>query len=285
MKLYPLLFIDEAAKTAEDAFKAQLIAIDASGNDNTYRKIVLINPSRFLEAFTSVTAEHGKYNPRNYESSYDIIDSLKAKTILDATNRAIIGSIGYSKEADGLYKIDTSAAVDKFGPLAYQMVMYLIKPAWLISDTSLKPASKAVWQKMYELSQEGVYTRKFLGEFANKEYLESRLGIDYDFLRSYDDKVSTNQIPPTEAGFISWLEQKNKITGGKLKPSHFGFLWAYQKVSHDPQIGKLFRDGKQFLSLTRVNEKITIKNLKSVLRDLGSRFFAELYGSEESYTE
>ena len=112
-----------------------------------------------------------------------------------------------------------------------------------------------------------------------------RLGIDYDFLRSYDGKVSTNQIPATEAGFLSWLEQKNKITGGKLNPSHFGYLWAYQKVSHDPQIGKLFRDGKQFLSLTRVNEKITIKNLKSVLRDLGSRFFAELYGSEKSYTE
>ena len=29
----------------------------------------------------------------------------------------------------------------------------------------------------------------------------------------------------------------------------------------------------------------TIKNLKSVLRDLGSRFFQELYGSEKSYTE
>lgn len=282
MKLYPILFLDEAAKTAEDAFKSQLIAVDVSGDSKIFRKIVLINPSRFLNAFISATKEFGKYNPKKF--GYEIIDSLQEKTILDATNRAIIGSVGYSKEEDGLYKIDTSVAVDQFGPLAYQIVMYLIKPAWLMSDTSLKPASKVIWQKMYELSQTGMYTRKFLGEFSYTNHLEHRLGIDYVYLAHYEDKVTTKQIPATEAGFLSWLEGQNKKTGRKLEPSYFGYLWAYQKVSHDPQIGKLFRDGKQFLSLTRVNEKITIKNLKSILRSLGTSLFNQLYGSEASYT-
>ena len=283
MKLYPILFLDEAAKTAEDAFKAQLVAIDASGDSKIYRKIVLINPSRFLEGFTSVTAEHGKYNPRNYRS-YDISKEMKEKTVLDAANRSIIGSIGYSKESDGLYKIDTSAVVDQFGPLAYQMVMYLIKPAYLMSDSSLKPASMTIWQKMYELSEKGVYTRKFLGEIE-LDFLNQRLGLDYDILRRYDNKLSSNQIQPTEAEFLSWLEQQNQEYGLNLKPNRFGYLWAYQKVSHDPKVGKLFQDGKQFLSLTRTSQKISIINLKSLLRDLGSELFNELYGSEASYTE
>lgn len=284
MKLYPLLFIDEAAKTAEDAFKAQLIAIDVSGDNNKYKRIILINPSKFVEAFTSAKKELGKYDPLVYgDKSYR--KSMEDKIVLDATNRGVIGNIAYTMKTDDLYMISTSAAVDQFGPLAYQMVMYLIKPAWLASDTSLKPASKAVWVKMYELSEQGMYVRKFLGEFENPEHLEYHLNIDYFNLANYEKGLSAKQIPATEAGFLSWIQEQNEKLGKELKPSDFGYLWAYQKVSHDPKIGKLFQDGRQFLSLTRVNEKITIKNLKFLLRDLGGSLFAELYGSEASYTE
>ena len=129
-----------------------------------------------------------------------------------------------------------------------------------------------------------MYTRKFLGDFQDINYLLDRTGIDYSDLAKYSDKVSY-EIPQTEEAFLNWLNEKNERTGGNEKPSKYGYLWAYQKASHDPKILKLFQDGKKFLSLTRTNEKVTIKNLKSVLGSLGRNLFDLLYRSEASYRE
>ena len=142
MKLFPLLFLNEAAKTPEQAISEGIAVIKADIWNNS---IILFKVQTIIDAF------------KPHATAIDVL-----KEIHD--NYGIVGLLDYSKKRNdlGLYKVDASAAILDYGPLAYQITMQFIgNDNWLMSDTSLKPASTRVWNKMYEFSNKGF---TFIGE-------------------------------------------------------------------------------------------------------------------------
>ena len=195
-------------------------------------------------------------------------------------SRAVVGYIAYSDSDENLWKIDASSGVASFGPLAYQLVMWQTG-GWLESDTSLKPASQRVWQKMYELSNQGVYKRKWLGEWPQEHLLERmNIGPARTDLAEYHDKIENGEADyEDEQAFLSWLQEHN------LKPETYGWLWAYQLVSHDSNTQSLYEKGKQLIrDLTEIYPQFTEKDLGWLFSDTaGRKFFRRLYGGKASY--
>ena len=267
MKLYPLLY--EAAKGAEDALKKRLVIYGE--NRGTSNTITLFSPFAFSKIIKQIEQEEGLFDPSSHPSLI----------IKKAAKQATIGEISYELLVNnGLAQIATSAAIGGFGPLVYQVVMYLNPDLWLASDYSLKPASEKIWQKMYEFSNQGMYERKFLGEFnEGVRKLLIRARIDrFMLLNGYFKKVLNNEILPTEEVFLNWLKENN------LNPSDFGYLWAYKKSQHDPKIEELFKGGERFIQQAEDVFNMRKEDLKNIITGSGSRLFHALYGSEASYT-
>jgi hypothetical protein len=274
MKLYPILF-NEIAKSASDAFQENLVVILT--NKGMFKKITLVNPSLFIKTIEKAKEKFDNLNTDNEVEKRAIKIFLRD----EASKGSVIGNISYTQEGEDLYSISTSAAVDSYGPLIYQIVMYAIHPSWLMSDTALKPSSKFVWQKMYEYSNSGMYERKFLGEFnlSEPDFLLKRCSIDYSNLTDYREGIELGEIRATEEDFSRWLGRKN------LNPEKFGFLWAYRKTSHEEKIKDLFENGDMFLEQVEKEFNIPIEEFKSIIIAAGSAFFVNLYDSETSYSE
>ena len=254
MKLYPILF--EAARTAGESLSKGIIAI-RTGNYGG-RHISLLSKRRADKALEKVSIVVGSDSP----------EVRKA-----IANDATVASVAYSEQSPGLYAVQTSAGVNKFGPLAYQLVMFDIQPAWLKSDTSLSEDSMGVWQKMYDLSEKGVYERKWVGNFTNGPYIVEAMmeiaqhwhGDDF-FSREGSDWKSTGD----EQSFLKFLaEQEEK---DNADPALFGYFWAYRKTSHEPEIEQLFAAGDEFMS--RVSSPTLSHGVTGGVRDFFSRRYA-----------
>ena len=254
MKLYPILF--EAARTAGESLSKGIIAI-RTGNYGG-RHISLLSKRRADKALEKVSIVVGSDSPR-----------LRKAIANDAT----VASVAYSEQSPGLYAVQTSAGVNKFGPLAYQLVMFDIQPAWLKSDSSLSEDSMSVWQKMYDLSEKGVYERKWVGNFTNGPYIVEAMmeiaqqwhGDDF-FSREGSDWKSTGD----EQSFLKFLaEQEEK---DNADPALFGYFWAYRKTSHEPEIEQLFAAGDEFMS--RVSSPTLSHGVAQGVHDFFSRRYA-----------
>ena len=257
MKLYPILF--EAARTAGESLSKGIIAI-RTGNYGG-RHISLLSKQRAEKALEKVSIVWGSGSPKVRKA---------------IANDATVASVAYSEQSPGLYAVQTSAGVNKFGPLAYQLVMFDIQPAWLKSDTSLSEDSMSVWQKMYDLSEKGVYERKWVGEFENGPYIVEAMmeiaqqwhGDDF-FSREGSDWESTGD----EQSFLKFLaEQEDKDNSD---PALFGYFWAYRKTSHEPEIEQLFAAGDEFMS--RVSNPKSYREVGLGVRDFFSRRYASNY--------
>lgn len=242
MKLYPILF--EAARTAGESLSKGIIAIRTGNYGRGH--ISLLSKQRAEKALQN--------SPR-----------LRKAIANDAT----VASVAYSEQSPGLYAVQTSAGVNKFGPLAYQLVMFDIQPAWLKSDTSLSEDSMSVWQKMYDLSEKGVYERKWVGDFENVYIVKAMMEIaqqwhgDDFFSREGSDWKSTGD----EQSFLKFLaEQEDKDNSD---PALFGYFWAYRKTSHEPEIEQLFAAGDEFMS--RVSSPTLSHGVAGGVRDFFSR--------------
>lgn len=255
MKLYPLLFLNEDMRPGSDALAEGLAAIF----DSNSKRIILFSPSKFKEFVEKAINENGRFTTD---------DILKAA---DPKARIIFGYISYDDILSDLTSVSTSGAISGFGPLMYQLLMYVIKPSWLMSDTSLKPASLKVWQKMYELSEKNVYERTFLRTFSQSSFMSrTDLGDDVAAINAY---LKDSYGDPYEKRFYEWLKANNK------EPKEFGFLWAYRKKDFDGSFGTLLDNGEK-----AVQEILDMFNInKQVISRIGAVFFTNVYGTEKSY--
>ena len=294
MKLYPIIYLNEAAPTATEAIGKDVAAItsddyaDWEMESPSEHSIVLIDVGRAKSIMQpgGRPASAGRHSwaaspwpgIRQRAGGMSESDTYTISKLI--ANRAVVGYVAYSDSDENLWKIDASAGVASFGPLAYQLAMWSTG-GWLESDTSLKPASQRVWQKMYELSEQGVYKRKWLGEW-NESHLSERMHIGPapQDLGEYITKVVHGEIDyEDEQAFLSWLQENN------LKPETYGWLWAYQLVSHDSNTRSLFDKGKQLIKdLREIYPQFTEKDLGWLFSDAaGRKFFRRLYGGKASY--
>jgi hypothetical protein len=261
MKLYPILF--EAARTAAESLSKGIIAIRTATHGVQY--ISLLSKRRAEKALEKTGIVVGGDSP-----------SLSLRLRKAIANDATVASVTYSEQSPGLYAVQTSAGVNKFGPLAYQLVMFDIQPDWLKSDTSLSSDSLNVWQKMYDLSEKGVYERNWVGNFADGLYIVAAMmeiarqwhGDDF-FSREGSAWDGTGD----EQSFLKFLaEQEDKDNSD---PALFGYFWAYRKTSHEPEIEQLFAAGDEFMS--RISNPKSYRQVGLGVRDFFSRRYASNY--------
>lgn len=223
MKLEQFLY--EAAQTVEGSLSKGIAAVKLDG------VVVLFSARRVMEAFQRFAAKEHKGD------SYYLISKLSSKL----ANDAVVGHVSYSSFSDPT-EVASSSGVNKFGPLAYQLVMYRIHPRWLRSDTSLTEGdgsggSQNIWNKMYELSNQGIYERRWLGSFyknPSRFLKEAKMvnGSVEEMLSGYEPEKD-----PSEEGFLSYIEKQG------YDPKFFGHFWAYRLRSPDPKIEELFAAG------------------------------------------
>jgi len=254
MKLYSILF--EAAQTAAESLSNGIIAIRTGNYGN--RHISLLSKRRAEKALEKASVVIGS-------------DSSRLRKAI--ANDATVASVAYSEQSPGLYAVQTSAGVNKFGPLAYQLVMFDIQPAWLKSDTSLSEDSMSVWQKMYDLSEKGVYERKWVGDFADGLYIiYAMMGIARQWLG--DDFFSREDSgwdgTGDEQSFLKFLAEKEEQD--YADPALFGYFWAYRKTSHEPEIEQLFAAGDEFMS--NISSPTAPREVVLGVRDFFSRRYS-----------
>ena len=283
MKLYPLIYTNEAARTATDALDKGIAAISKQdyGSEDEYddrHQVVLVSIDRAVSVLR--TLEKNRWPPTEETDPGESaeIGQRMARSVL--AKRAIVGTVEYSLQDVGLFKVNISAGVAGFGPLAYQLVMYETGE-WLMSDESLKPASQKVWQKMYELSNKGVYQRKWLGSWESN-YVLDRIHIgDSRDLQEYSDKLSYNEVEESdEQSFLDFLQDRN------MKPEKYGWLWAYQQTSHDPKIKDMYKKGQELIQfLVEKYPSFSEADMADTFIKAANNFFRRLYGGPASYSE
>jgi len=256
MKLYPLLYINEAAKTPAQATSEGVAVISANMWGDT---IVLFNVKTLTNAFAL-----------GHDLS-QVVDIISNKD-------GIVGLIDFDNEDFDLYKVNASAGILDYGPLAYQIVMQHIGIRnWLMSDTSLKPASKHVWKKMYEFSNKGIYERKWLADW-NFDLLVNRADIEQDLEKYIQDVTDNNVGYENEEDFFDWLE----VHG--LKPEDYGFLWAYN-LSSPINVKPLYVKGKETIENIAQENEYSTETIVETIAKAAKAFWDKMYDSEASYSE
>lgn len=203
MKLYPILY--EAAQSVEGSLGKGIAAFALPGG------VALVSTRRVLESLRGRIKKSGVpsyLKPKNPTSPEEDIDDRMAEDDDDwdertnfeekladsLSNNAVVGSVTYHSAGTNAYKVDTSSGVNKFGPLAYQLVMFVIQPAWLKSDSSLKEGSQGVWNKMY---QRGDVEKKWVGSFGGSP------AVSYDNLESSIVSIPRNEKPANDGVTIT----------------------------------------------------------------------------------
>jgi len=225
MKLYNILFLNESQIFASQAYKKGfvIIAIDATDDGLNKAGFILLNKNRIKD-------ENGK---------------LKAE---DKGEGIVYGSLDIVEGSDSGFMQTTSAdAIHGYGPLLYQTAMYYIEPNWLESHESLTDSSYDVWNKMYELSEKGVYIRKYIG---NNEYRHECANVLHS--------SPSEEEAATEESFLAFL------TSEKIEPEKVGCYWAYKKTSHEPEIAVMLKEGKELAEsigeITKQDPKVILFN-------------------------
>ena len=268
LKLTQILF-QEAAQSVEGSLSKGMAAVKSEN------EVTLFSTRRVMSQFQrmqKVFAERG-----------EVDDYIRTNLSIKLAGDAVVGQVSYGNNGPDLCSVNSSSGVNKFGPLAYQLVMYRINPRWLRSDESLttgeddRGGSQDVWNKMYQLSKKGVYERRWLGSFFSDDDIiairklrnaKTVNGPTDEDLTDYDPREDTS-----EKAFLDFLGEKG------YQPSDFGHFWAYRLQTPDPKIQELFDAGdrlKAEIAALKIRG-ISPFDIREILERASDRFFGRRY--------
>lgn len=255
MELYPLLYTNEAARTAEEALDKRIAALKVQHFGKS--RVILFHKGRAFEAITKAS--------NTTDGMWGANHALE--------QRAFVGTVGYVPQINEryLYKVTTSAGVSKFGPLTYQITMFAIKPYWLKSDESLsegKHGSSNVWNQMYARPE--TYERKWLGDFETGTKMLSNAMIAVDEHYGLFEEYRRSEEIKSEESVKKFLEDHNKNI------TEFGHFYAYRIINPDPKIQDMFNAGETFLDDLE-NLGFDAVKVKKLLDFSSQSFFARRY--------
>lgn len=270
LKLTQILF-QEAAQSVEGSLGKGMAAVKSEN------EVTLFSTRRVMSQFQRMQKTVDGVGGIEYQD----ITNLSIKLAGDA----VVGQVSYGNNGPDLCSVNSSSGVNKFGPLAYQLVMYRINPRWLRSDESLTTGeddsrmggSQDVWNKMYQLSKKGVYERRWLGSFFSDDDIiairklrnaKTVNGPTDEDLTDYDPREDTS-----EKAFLDFLGEKG------YQPSDFGHFWAYRLQTPDPKIQELFDAGdrlKAEIAALKIRG-ISPFDIREILERASSGFFTRRY--------
>ena len=273
LKLTQILF-QESAQSVEGSLGKGIAAV------NSDREVTLFSTRRVMSQFQRMQKTVDGVGGGSGNDAWRN-DRLAIKLAGDA----VVGQVSYGNNGPDLCSVSSSSGVNKFGPLAYQLVMYRIKPRWLRSDESLTTGeddsrmggSQDVWNKMYQLSKKGVYERRWLGSFFSDDdiiairKLRNAKGVNGptdDALADYDPREDTS-----EKAFLDFLGDEG------FEASGFGHFWAYRLQTPDPKIQELFDAGdrlKAEIAALKIRGMAPF-DIRETLEKASSGFFARRY--------
>ena len=251
MKLYPILYF-EAARTVADSLEKNIAA--RLLYDDT---VVLFSIPQMNEIISNAMKS----------PLYNIdFEAWKKRAIESLSNSAIVATVSFELITSGLYQVSTSAGIDRFGPLAYQLVMQEIKKtnSWLKSDASVSSKAHNVWNKMYAFSD--LYERKWIGDF-NSLYIKTALRTHA--IKNYDP----SKHGTTEAEVATFLGGTGPNSQEIFK--NYGNLFAYRLINDIADYKKLYDKGEMFFSEIGKYD-ISEKDFKHIFDKASSRFFSRL---------
>ena len=273
LKLTQILF-QEAAQSVEGSLGKGIAAV------NSDREVTLFSTRRVMSQFQRMQKTVDGVGGGSGNDAWRN-DRLAIKLAGDA----VVGQVSYGNNGPDLCSVSSSSGVNKFGPLAYQLVMYRIKPRWLRSDESLTTGeddsrmggSQSIWNNMYQLSKKGVYERRWLGSFFSDDdiiairKLRNAKGVNGptdDALADYDPREDTS-----EKAFLDFLGDEG------FEASGFGHFWAYRLQTPDPKIQELFDAGdrlKAEIAALKIRG-ISPFDIREILERASDRFFGRRY--------
>jgi len=186
MKLYPLLFLNEAQVFASEAYKQGYVLVET--NFDSKITLVLINKNQIKDA---------------------------AGNLRQTGDGIVQGYISFMPPEEGdVAEVRATSAIQGWGPLLYQAAMKKISPNWLASDTNLSEDANEVWNKMYQLTS--LYIRKYIGNMSSDRYeccasVLNSIPSDDELLTEQDflNFLQTQNIPPENAGCFWAYKKKN----------------------------------------------------------------------------
>ena len=273
LKLTQILF-QEAAQSIEGSLGKGIAAV------NSDREVTLFSTRRVMSQFQRMQKTVDGVGGGSGNDAW-----RNGRLAIKLAGDAVVGQVSYGNNGPDLCSVSSSSGVNKFGPLAYQLVMYRIKPRWLRSDESLTTGeddshtggSQSVWNNMYYLSKKGVYERRWLGSFFSEDdiiairKLRNAKGVNGfidDSLDDYDPREDTS-----EKAFLDFLREKD------MEPTDFGHFWAYQLQTPDPKIQELFDAGdrlKAEIAALKIRGMAPF-DIQATLEEASSEFFGRRY--------
>jgi len=315
MKLYPLLFLNEAAKTSKEALKAGLgLYVSKTSEELIF---VLFSPQRCNEVIESYHKRHkgtlGKvkkevpkplsppagfstepvdprippWKTREEGEEYLRQQGLKeARDSKDARldwleaqlgNRAVVGSVTATwkdtNERDDLWRVNTSSAVQKYGPMIYDLVMASVYPEYIRSDFSLTADSRRVWNVMYTRPD---VEHSWVGNWGVYEVINSWnvAGMsEQDNIHDFLNKIKS-ETPITEKefnnNFVNKLDSENKE---KIGPFYaYRFSGGRSRAS-----AKLIEAGNAAIEELANSFRVSTQEIEMVLEAASGIQFNRLY--------
>ena len=273
LKLTQILF-QEAAQSVEGSLGKGIAAV------NSDREVTLFSTRRVMSQFQRMQKTVDGVGGGSGNDAW-----RNGRLAIKLAGDAVVGQVSYGNNGPDLCSVSSSSGVNKFGPLAYQLVMYRIKPRWLRSDESLTTGeddshtggSQDVWNKMYQLSKKGVYERRWLGSFFSEDdiiairKLRNAKGVNGptdDALTDYDPREDTS-----EGAFLDFLGDEG------FEASGFGHFWAYRLQTPDPKIQELFDAGdrlKAEIAALKIRGMAPF-DIRETLEEASRRFFGRRY--------
>lgn len=255
MKLYPLLYTNEAARSVAGSLEKNIAA------KLIYDDTVVLFSTNRMDKILSKASKSSLYK-YNFEA-------WRQQVIKSLSDSAIVATVSFDKISPNLYTVSTSAGVSGFGPLAYQLVMQKIKPTndWLKSDVSVSTTAHNVWNKMYQLAD--LYERKWLGDF-NPIYIKNALRTHA--IRGYDPSVHGK----TEAEVAAFLNKNSPNPQDEDVFKNYGNLYAYRLKNDIAEYKALYDKGEMFFGgLDRYD--ISESDIKHIFDRSTTSFFSRRY--------
>jgi len=323
MKLYPFLF-SEAAKTSQDAVNANTgLYVFKSEDEVTCVLFSVDRCHQAIESFlqnyqgtsdkpadktkqpvAAPTPMQHSNDPRvpPWKSKEEGEAYLRSKGLQEASDskeqkldwltgklgsRAIIGVIRANPmdtERGDLWSVGSSAAVQKYGPLVYEIGMGAIYPEYIRSDFSLTPDSRKVWNVM--MTRKDV-ERKWVGEWGSRQLVTSWDVSDIQpdqktsgkQLNKFFDKVENEEFDLDEANF-------NKQFVQILSPENQAKLGPFYAYRLSPDRTKLVdynllqKNGEDVIEELAGTFAASTKDIEDVLLDAAREHFMRLYGDK-----